>query len=75
MLKVYSEKTAQIIDEKVKKYLSACYEESKKMIIKHKKLIEHMAVELLKKEYITKEEFEDMIATSSKKISKKNIKA
>lgn len=75
MFKVYSEKTAQIIDEKVKKYLSECYDQSKKMVVKYKKLIEHMAVELLKKEYITKEEFEGMIADATTSLPSKKIKA
>jgi len=57
MFKGYSEKTAQIIDEKVKKYISTCYDASKKLIVQNKQRIEKMSKVLLKKEYITKEEF------------------
>lgn len=61
MFKAYSEKTAQIIDEKVKTYIADCYEQSKKLIIQNKDLIERLSVVLLDKEYLTKEEFESMI--------------
>jgi len=70
MFKTYSEKTAQIIDEKVKKYILQCYEQSKKLIISNKKLIEYMSKVLLEKEYLTKEEFESMITNFNKKKAK-----
>ena len=66
MFKSYSEKTAQIIDEKIKKYIADCYEQSKKIIIKNKQLIEKLSIVLLDKEYLTKEEFESMIDKNSK---------
>ena len=59
--KTYSEKTAEIIDEKIKKYMADCYEQSKKLILQNKELIEKLSVVLLDKEYLTKEEFESMI--------------
>ena len=58
MYKTYSEKTAELIDSKIKKYLVDCYTKSKKLIKDNKKLIDKMAVSLLEKEYLTKEEFE-----------------
>ncbi len=70
--KTYSEKTAQIIDEKVKKYIIDCYETSKKLIIQNKDLIDKLSVVLLEKEYLTKEEFESMINESSR--SPKTVK-
>ncbi len=74
--KTYSEKTAQIIDEKVKKYIADCYEQSKKLIVQHKGLIEELSAVLLDKEYLTKEEFESMIADFSKpKAQNKKLKA
>ena len=57
MLKKYSEKTAQIIDEKVKSYIEDCYVRAKKLVKENKSLMERMAVVLLEKEYLTKEEF------------------
>jgi len=72
MFKSYSEKTAQIIDEKIKKYLANCYEKSKKLITQNKQLIEKLSLVLLDKEYLTKEEFESMITKyiKSKKAKK-----
>jgi cell division protease FtsH len=61
MLKKYSERTAQIIDEKVIAYTMECYERAKKIIQQNKALIERMSVVLLDKEYLTKEEFEAMM--------------
>ena len=63
---------AQIIDEKIKKYMADCYEISKKLIIQNKELIEQLSVVLLDKEYLTKEEFESMITNFSK--PKKSVK-
>ncbi len=60
-IKKYSEKTAEIIDEKVKIYMAQCYEKARKLIEKHKSLIASMSVELLEKEYLTKDEFAAMM--------------
>lgn len=59
--KNYSEKTAQIIDEKVKDYISIAYKKSLEIIKSNKELIEKMAQVLLEKEYLTREEFEAMM--------------
>jgi len=72
MFKTYSDKTAQLIDEKIKKYITDCYEQSKQLIVKNKNLIEKLSVVLLDKEYLAKEEFESMITDFSK--TKKTIK-
>ncbi|MEI8008691.1 MAG: hypothetical protein WCI00_04775 [bacterium] len=61
MFRGYSEKTAQIIDEKIKTYMADCYEQSKKLVIQNKELIKKLSVVLLDKEYLSKEEFESMI--------------
>ncbi len=71
MFKTYSEKTAQIIDEKIKKYIAECYQQSKKIIIAHKQLITKLSVVLLDKEYLTKEEFESMITNFATSKAKK----
>jgi cell division protease FtsH len=66
MFRGYSEKTAEIIDEKIKKYMADCYEKSKKLIVQNKQLIEKLSVVLLDKEYLTKDEFESMITNFTK---------
>lgn len=60
--KPYSEKTAQMIDEKVHSYMKQCYAQSLSIIVDNKTLMESMARVLLAKEYITREEFEQMMA-------------
>ena len=72
MFRWYSEKTAQIIDEKIKKYMAECYDQSKKLIVQYKPLIEKLSVALLDKEYLSKDEFESMITNFPK--TKKPIK-
>ncbi|MEI8252758.1 MAG: hypothetical protein WCG25_03260 [bacterium] len=62
LFKNYSEKTAEMIDQKIKSYLFACYESSIKIIKENKKLIEKMSVILLDKEYLTREEFEELMS-------------
>jgi ATP-dependent Zn protease len=46
--------------------MADCYEQSKKLIIQNKQLIEKLSVVLLDKEYLSKEEFESMITNFSK---------
>jgi ATP-dependent Zn protease len=57
----YSETTAQKIDAKVKVYLENAYKISKQTIMKHKTLLEKIATILIEKEYISGEEFAEMI--------------
>ncbi len=59
--KKYSEKTAEKIDERIKKYMNSCYKKSKEIIQKNKEKINTMCKVLLKKEYLTKEKFEKMM--------------
>ncbi|MBO4204239.1 ATP-dependent zinc metalloprotease FtsH [bacterium] len=63
LLKPYSEETAQKIDRKIKEYLDNAYQISKKTITKHKKLIEKIAAILVEKEFITGEEFAEIVNT------------
>ncbi len=70
MFRNYSEKTAQIIDEKIKSYMQSCFEKSKDIVKQHKALIEKMSVVLLDKEYLTREEFESMMSELTKKSKK-----
>lgn len=64
--KPYSEETAQKIDKKTKEYLDQAYEVSKKTINQHKKLMENIAIILVEKEYITGEEFAEMVDQATK---------
>jgi len=64
--KTYSEKTAEKIDEKIKFYINDCYLKSKNIITKNKKLIESMSKVLLEKEYLSKEEFIELMQNSTK---------
>ena len=67
--KTYSEKTAEKIDNKIKEYINSCYKKSKDIITKNKTLIDSISKELLKKEYLTKEEF--ILLMNSKKLPTK----
>lgn len=59
--KPYSEETAQKIDAKVKVYLENAYAISKKTIMKYQKTLERIVAILIEKEYISGEEFAEMI--------------
>jgi len=63
--KPYSEKTAEMMDQKMHTYMAACYEKSLTIVNDNKKLMERMAEVLLLKEYITREEFEKMMSDPS----------
>ena len=58
----YSEHTAQIIDEEVKKILDENYKRAKELLLSKKQLIQSMADLLLKEETIYGEEVDDLIA-------------
>ena len=57
--KSLSQKTKERIDERVKFYLDLTYKTAKDLIIKHRKLHEKIASDLLEKEEIEKDEFEN----------------
>ena len=64
--KPYSEETAQKIDEKVKMYLEDAYEVAKNTILDHKETMEKIAELLIKKEYISGEDFSIMVENPDK---------
>jgi len=64
--KAYSEKTAEHIDAKIKEYIEDCYARAVKLIKEHKNLIEEMSLVLLEKEYLTKDEFSEMMNLGTK---------
>lgn len=59
--KPYSEKTAELIDAKVKSLVADAYKRSLKILTENKSLIEKIAALLYEKEYLTREEFLEMM--------------
>jgi cell division protease FtsH len=60
--KPYSEKTAELIDSKVKTIVAEAYARSLKILNENKELIKKIAVLLYEKEYLTRDEFLDMMS-------------
>jgi cell division protease FtsH len=58
--KPYSEKTAEIIDEEVKKLVDLAYKRTKELLTQHKDQLDRLAKRLLEKEVIFKEDLEDI---------------
>ena len=61
--KPYSESTAAMIDVEVKTIIEKCYKDAKDVILRHKDVLENCAQLLMKKEKITREEFEALFET------------
>lgn len=57
----YSEKMAELLDQKIKSYLENAYTKAKTILIENKDLIEKMCKILLEKEYLSSEEFVQMM--------------
>lgn len=55
--KPYSEKTAELIDQKLKSYLNDAYVRAKQLVESYREDISKMADLLIEKEYFTKDEF------------------
>jgi cell division protease FtsH len=64
--KPYSEKTAELIDSKVKTIVGNAYAQSVKILTENKELIEKIAELLYDKEYLTREEFLEMMSHPEK---------
>lgn len=64
--KPFSEKTAELIDTKVKLLVSQAYARAIKLIKSNKKLMESMGELLLEREYISRDEFELMMKDPKK---------
>ncbi len=54
----YSEATAKLIDEEVRKTVTAAYERTKKLLLKHRSELNELAELLLEKEVVVKEDLE-----------------
>ncbi len=63
--KPFSEKTADLIDNKVKQIADKAYERAMDIIKENKKRMASMAEVLLTKEYLTKEEFNKLMETDN----------
>ncbi len=59
--KPYSEDTAKMIDEEVKKVVSSIYNRTKKLLLEKKKELEELAQALLQKEVLFKSDVENLI--------------
>lgn len=64
-IRPYSEKMAELLDQKIKNYLDTAYTKSKKILTENRDLIETMCKILLEKEYLSSEEFEKMMKGES----------
>ena len=56
----YSEKTAEAIDEEVKKLIDMAYERTKKILIENKSKLDSLAEKLLEREVIFREDLEEI---------------
>ena len=56
--KPFSEKTAEIIDEEISKLVEEGYQRARKILIDNKEKLEQLAIQLLKKEVIFREDLE-----------------
>ncbi len=63
--KPYSEKTAEIIDEEVKKMIDECYVRTKKVLQENKANLEILAQKLLEKEILYREDLEEIFGMRS----------
>jgi cell division protease FtsH len=76
-VKDYSESSASEIDKIVTEIIQSSYKRTKELIIKNKELIEKIVADLIKKETLTKEEFEEYFKKAKKtevKTSQKKTK-
>lgn len=64
--KPYSEKTAEIIDKEISKFLEEARSKAEKILIQKKSLMEKMAKILIEKEIIERKEFEELIGKKQK---------
>jgi len=62
----YSEDVAQLVDKKIKTYLQEAYQKAKKILKLNQDLINKMAECLLEKEYLSSDEFVEMMKDGKK---------
>lgn len=66
--KNFSEGTAEIIDQEVKKIINKCHDEATKLLKKHKGVLDRLAELLIEKERIGQEEFEALFGQNDETI-------
>ncbi|MCX8058775.1 MAG: ATP-dependent zinc metalloprotease FtsH [Spirochaetes bacterium] len=59
--KNYSDNTAKLIDEEIKKIVTQCYEKTKKLIIENKDKLDKIANSLLEKESLTADQIYELV--------------
>lgn len=69
--KIYSDETAKIIDDEVRSILDTAYTTTKDIVTTNKELIDEIATDLLKKEEINEEEFEEYFTKHNVHVPKK----
>lgn len=70
--KPYSEETAKLIDEEVRKLISEAYEHAKIMLLQNREQLEKLARLLLKKEMVVKEDLESILGKRPGKTDQKS---
>lgn len=65
--KPYSEETAKLVDEEVRKLVNEAYERSKEILLEHKNALEEVANLLLQKELIFGEDLQRILGERTKK--------
>ena len=65
-----SEKTAQIVDDEIHKWLDSAYKDAVNIISKNKKLVDKLAQKLLEKETLSADEIKEIVGIKDKKIAK-----
>ena len=68
--KDYSEKTAELIDEEVSSFVEEGYKKAEEIIDQQKSVLEKVVSELLEKETLEQEEFEDLVGKKKGKEDK-----
>lgn len=70
----YSEKTAEVIDEEVKKIIDNCLEEAQRLLKENREKLELLANKLVEKEILEGEEVEQVL-TGTEKVEKQTVSA
>jgi len=74
-MKNFSDDTAKVIDDEVKKIIEKCYNRAKEIIRKYKNLLDRLAEILLEKEVIDGEFLREMLCTEMAKENHKQLEA
>lgn len=69
----YSDETARIIDEEVKKIVDECYGEAKRALLEHKNELDLLAAALLEKEVMNDDEVKSLLKLSDSGATQENI--